>query len=72
MFYYDKMKNILTPGNSCYHSDLNLLFSCVFSKGLKIQIHKTTILPLVLCGYFWVLNQQDEMDGPCNMGKMRN
>jgi hypothetical protein len=35
-------------GNACYHSVLNLLFSRLLSKNVKIRIHKTVILPVVL------------------------
>jgi hypothetical protein len=34
--------------NACYHSVQNLLSSHLLSKNLKIRIHKTIILPVVL------------------------
>jgi hypothetical protein len=44
---HDEVKN---SGNSCYHSVQNLLSSRLISKNLKINIYKTVILPIVLCG----------------------
>jgi len=34
--------------NACYYSVQNLLFSSLLSKTLKIKIHRTIILPVVL------------------------
>jgi hypothetical protein len=38
----------LYSGNACYHSVKNILSSCLLSKNIKIIIHKTIILPVVL------------------------
>jgi hypothetical protein len=38
----------LNLGNGCYHSVQNLLSSHLLSKNIKISIHKTIILPVVL------------------------
>jgi hypothetical protein len=46
---HDKIKSRLNSGNACYYSVQNLLSSHI-SKNLKIKIHKTVILPFVLCG----------------------
>jgi hypothetical protein len=35
-------------GNACYYSDQNLLSSRLLSKNIKIKIHKSIILPVVL------------------------
>jgi hypothetical protein len=35
----------------CYHSAQNFLYSRLLSRNLTIIIHKTTILPTVLCVY---------------------
>jgi len=36
--------------NACYHSLHNLMSSSFLSKNLKIKIHRTIILPVVLYG----------------------
>jgi hypothetical protein len=41
-------KNVLNSGNVCYHSVQNLLPSALLFKIIKIIIHKTIILPVVL------------------------
>ena len=46
----DKIKNRLKLGNAYYHSVQNLLSSRLLSKNLKIKIHRTIILPVVLYG----------------------
>jgi hypothetical protein len=45
----EKIKRRLNSGNACYHSVQNLL-SSLLSKNIKIRIHKTIILSLVLYG----------------------
>jgi hypothetical protein len=40
----------LNSSNACYHSVQNLLSSRLLSKNIKIRIHETTILPVVLYG----------------------
>jgi hypothetical protein len=47
---HDEIKSRLNMGNACYYSVQNLLSSCLMSKNLKIKIHKTVILPVVLYG----------------------
>jgi hypothetical protein len=46
----EKINRRLTLGNACYHSVQNLLSSRLLSKNIKIRIHKTIILPVVLYG----------------------
>jgi hypothetical protein len=46
----DEIKSRLNSGNACYYSVQNLLSSRLISKNLKIKIHKTVILPVVLYG----------------------
>jgi ribosomal protein S2 len=46
----EEIKRILNYDNICYHSVQSLLSSRPLSKNLKIRIHKTTILPVVLYG----------------------
>jgi hypothetical protein len=45
-----KNKRRLNSGNACYHSVQNLLSSPLLSKNIKLRIHKTVILPVVLYG----------------------
>jgi hypothetical protein len=46
----EEMKRRLNSGNACYHSVQNLLSFRPLSKNLKIIIHTTMILPLILYG----------------------
>ena len=45
----EEIKSRLNSGNACYPSVQNLLSSSVLAKNLKKNIHKTVILPVVLC-----------------------
>jgi hypothetical protein len=42
--------NILSSGNSCYHSVQSLFSSHLLSRNVNEKIYKTIILPLVLNG----------------------
>jgi hypothetical protein len=44
----EEIKNKLKLGNACYWSEQNLLSSSLLSRGLKIKIYRTIILPVVL------------------------
>jgi len=44
----EEIKSRLKSGNACYQSVQNLLSSRLLSKNLKIKIHRTIILPVVL------------------------
>jgi hypothetical protein len=46
----EEIKRRLNSGNACYHSVQNLLSSRLLSKNVKIRIHKTVILLVVLYG----------------------
>ena len=46
----EEIKSRLKSGTACYHSVQNLLSSSLISKSLKIKIHRTIIVPVVLCG----------------------
>jgi hypothetical protein len=48
-FIQEEIKRRFNSGNACYHSVQNLLYSRLLSKNLKIRIHKTIILPVILC-----------------------
>jgi len=39
----EEIRNRLKPGNACYHSVQNLLYSSFLSKNLKIKIYRTII-----------------------------
>jgi hypothetical protein len=45
-----EIKRRLNSENTCYHSVQNLLSSRLLSKNVKIRIHNTVILPVVLYG----------------------
>ena len=47
-YIHEEIKFRLTAGNSCYYSVQTLLSSRLLSNNLKIKIHKTIILPVVL------------------------
>jgi len=46
----EEIKRRMKSGNACYHSVQDLLSSNLLSKNLKIKIHRTIILPVVLYG----------------------
>jgi hypothetical protein len=46
----EEIKRRLNLGNSCYHSVQDLLSSHLLSKSIRIRIHKSIILPVVLYG----------------------
>jgi hypothetical protein len=46
----EEIKMRLNSGNAWYHSVHSLLSSRLLSENLKISIHDTIILPVVLCG----------------------
>jgi hypothetical protein len=58
---HDEIKNRLNSRNACYYSVQNLLSSRLISKNLKIKIHKTVILPVVVYGCeTWSLTLREE------------
>jgi hypothetical protein len=46
----EEIKRRSNSGNACYHSVQKPLFSSLLSKNIKIRIHTTIILPVVLYG----------------------
>jgi hypothetical protein len=57
----EEIKNILRSGNALYLSVQNLLSSRLLKKNLKIKIHRTIILPVVLYGCeTWSLTLREE------------
>jgi hypothetical protein len=47
---HEEVKSRLKSENTCYHSVQDLLSSSFLFKNTKIKIHRTIILPVVLCG----------------------
>jgi len=57
----EEIKSRLRSRNVCYHLVQNLLSSRLLSKNLKIKIHRTIILPVVLYGCeTWSLTLREE------------
>jgi len=57
----EEIKIRLRSGNACYHLVQNFLSSRLLSKNLKIKIHRTIILPVVLYGCeAWSLTLREE------------
>jgi len=51
----------LKSGNACYYSVQSFVSSSLLSKNLKIKIHKTVILPVVVYGFeIWSLTLREE------------
>jgi hypothetical protein len=46
----EEIKSRLKSGNACYHSVQNILSSSLLFKSVKIKVHRTIILPVVLYG----------------------
>jgi len=63
---YEESKSRLNLRNTCYYSFQNVLPSRLLSKNVKIKIHKTIILPVVLYGCeTWSLTQRKDLDCKC-------
>jgi uncharacterized protein (UPF0548 family) len=57
----EEIQSRLKSGNACYHSAQNLLSFSLPTKNLKIKIHRTTILPVVLYGCeTWLFTLREE------------
>jgi hypothetical protein len=57
----EEIKSRLKLGNACYHSVQSILSSSLLSKNLKIKIHRTIILPVILDGCeTWSLTLREE------------
>ena len=58
----EENKSRLNSGNACYHLVRNLMSSSVLSKNIKIKIHRSIILPVVLYGCeTWSLTLRGEL-----------
>jgi hypothetical protein len=56
-----KFKTRLKSGNACYHSVQKIFYSCLLSKNVKIEVHRTIVLPFVLYGCeTWSLTLREE------------
>jgi hypothetical protein len=47
---HKEIKSKLNSGNACYHLVQSILSSCLLTRRVKVKIHKTIILPIVLYG----------------------
>jgi hypothetical protein len=57
----EEIKSRLNSGNACYHSVQCLLSCRPLSRNLKVKLHRTVILPVVLYGYeTWSLTLREE------------
>jgi hypothetical protein len=60
-YMQEEINSRLNSGNACYHSVQSLLSSCLLSRNLKVKIHKTIILTVVLYGCeTWSLTLREE------------
>ena len=58
---YEKIKSRCESGSACHNSVQNLSSSSFLSKGIKIKVHRTLIVPVVLCGCAaWSLTLREE------------
>ena len=56
----EEVKRRVKSGNVCYQSVQNLLSSSLLFKNLKIEIYRTIIMPVVLCGWqTWSLTMRN-------------
>ena len=57
----ERIKSRLKSGNTCYHLVQNPLSSSLLSNNIKIKIHRSIILPVVLYGCeTWSLTLREE------------
>jgi hypothetical protein len=64
-----KIKRRRNSGNVCYNSVWNLSSSRLLSKNIKIRIHKTTILPVVL---YWCKTRSLTLRNAHRLGVFEN
>jgi hypothetical protein len=58
---FEEIKMRMNMGNACYHSVRNPLSSCLLSRNIKIRLHRTIILPVVLYEFeTWYLTLGEE------------
>jgi hypothetical protein len=57
----EEIKSRLNSGNACYHSVQSLLSSRLLSRNVKVKLHKTIILTVILYGCeTWSLTLREE------------
>ena len=57
----EEIKSRLKSGNACYHSAQNSLSFSLLSKNIKIKMHRTITLPVVLYGCeIWSVTLREE------------
>jgi hypothetical protein len=62
-YMHEEIKSILISGNACYHPIESLLSSHLLSRNVKVKIHKTIILLVVLYGCeIWPLTLRGSID----------
>jgi hypothetical protein len=60
-FIHEEIKSRVNSGNACCHSMQSLLSSRLLSRNVKVKIHKTVILPVILYGCeTWSLTSREE------------
>jgi hypothetical protein len=60
-FIHEEIKSRLKSENAFFHSVQNLLSYSLLSKNIKTKIHRTVILPVLLCGCeTWSLTLREE------------
>jgi hypothetical protein len=58
---HEEIKSRVRSGDACLHSVQNLLYSHLPSKNLKITVHETITLPVVLHAFeTWTLTLREE------------
>jgi hypothetical protein len=58
---HEEIKSRLNSGNACYYPVKSLLSSRLLSKNLKVEVHKTILLPVVLYWFeTWSLTLREE------------
>jgi hypothetical protein len=58
---HEEIRSRLNSGNACYSSVQSLLSSRLLSRNLNVEIYKTIILQVVLCGCdIWSLTLREE------------
>ena len=60
-YIQEEIKSRSKSGNACYHVVQNILSSSMLSKSMKIEIHRTRILSVVMYGCeTWSLTLREE------------
>jgi hypothetical protein len=58
----DEIKTRFNSANACYYSVQNIFLSCLLFENLSINLYRTIIFPLILCGCkTWSLTLREEL-----------